>query len=169
MNIYTIPESITFLAKEYGSEHMPTSEETLRRAVRTKALVAEEDDAPGRKGYTISESNLRAYGENRLKRIRAKAGKRKDNFIPGGLGKGLKSAQPKQFTELYAKYISGEIASETYYMGLFHEKVKWEQMMKEKQELLVKLDYQRQVIKSDIINCQSAVDAYADGITRYKS
>ena len=169
MKTYNIPESIAFLAKEYGSEHMPTSEETLRRAVRTKELLVEEDGSPGRKGYTISEASLRAYAEERLKRINARRKTQQAGFMVSDSERKPGPGRPKQFPELYGRYISGDISPDKYYMELFNEKMKWEQIIREKQEQLLKLEYQRQMIINEISNCQSAVDAYADGIARYKS
>ena len=69
MKLYTIPEALTFLAEEYGANRMPTSQETLRRAIRTGDLLVQEEGDPGRKGYTISEADLRTYARNRLSRM----------------------------------------------------------------------------------------------------
>ena len=41
--VYTITEALRFLRKEYGAQNMPTSEETLRRAVRSGQLRVQED------------------------------------------------------------------------------------------------------------------------------
>ena len=69
MKLYTIPEALTFLAEEYGANRMPTSQETLRRAIRTGDLLVQEEGDPGRKGYTISEADLRLIGDSLVKLV----------------------------------------------------------------------------------------------------
>ncbi len=163
MKYYSISEAIIFLAQEYGEENMPTSEETLRRAIRIKKLLVQETGDPGRKGYTITEKNLRNYAEDRLKRIHSRGIHKKD-------GKAMNAGSertPQRFQDLYGQYIGGRIAASVYYQELFNEKTKWEQLMYEKEEQLAKLDAQRRTLQNDIQSCQSAVDAYNDGIAKY--
>lgn len=172
MKSYNIPEAIIFLAEEYGEANMPTSEETLRRAIRTKKLIAQEDGVPGRKGYSILESDLRAYAENRLRRARARSAKsavisaaptkttmtdardERDELIP--------------FPELFAQYIEKKITPESYYQRLYTERTKWERTMHEKQALLAQLNARAVMLQNEIDSCQSSIDAYADGISKFQ-
>ncbi len=170
MNVYSISEAIVFLAQEYGENNMPASEETLRRAIRTKKLIAQEDGDPGRKGYTISEKDLRAYAENRMNRVR----NRERTVLTGNavIGAADVSAEadhsvPVPFPELFSQYIDGKISSSTYYKDLFLQRTKWEQIMHEKQIRLAQLNAQMVALQSDIQTCQSAVEAYSDGISKY--
>lgn len=72
MKAYGVSEAIMFLQERYGRDNMPTSEETLRRAIRTGELKVQEQGDPGRKGYTILETNLVEFAERRMSRIRAR-------------------------------------------------------------------------------------------------
>lgn len=164
MKYYSIPDAITFLAQEYGAENMPTSEETLRRAIRTKVLLVQEAGDPGRRGYTITEKELRTYAEKRLERIRTRNTPRQTGVM---MGDATPQQTPKLFPDLYGQYADGKITSSFYYRELFNEKMKWEQLMYGKQEQLAKLDAQRRALENDILSCQSAIDAYADGIAKY--
>lgn len=164
MKCYNIPEAIVFLKQEYGAENMPTSEETLRRAIRTKLLLAQETGIPGRRGYTIAEKELRAYAEKRLGRIRARKSPHQTDVV---MGDAMSQKEPKLFPDLYGQYAEGKITSSFYYRELFNEKMKWEQLMYGKQERLAKLDAQRTALENEILSCQSAIDAYADGIAKY--
>lgn len=164
MKCYSISDAIVFLAQEYGAENMPTSEETLRRAVRTERLRVQEEGAPGCRGYTITEKELRAYAEKRMERLRARSTPRKSGVI---MSEAIPQEKPRLFPDLYRQYADGKITSSSYYRELFNEKMKWEQIMCGKQEQLAKLDTQRRVLKNDILSCQSAIDAYADGIAKY--
>ena len=170
MKVFSISEAIVFLLNEYGEENMPTSEETLRRAIRTKKLIAQEDGVPGRKGYSITENDLRAYAEDRLKMSR----KRKGSAPANTSRYVVRQAEPAdnkelvQFPDLFARYISKEIPATTYYKLLFSERIKWENAMHDKQELLAQLNTQIVVLQNDIQSCQSAIEAYSDGISKFR-
>lgn len=163
--VYSISEAVMFLRKTYGEESMPSSEETLRRAVRTGELKVQESGDPGRKGYSIDETDLREYAEKRLNRLRARRMSERDNL--------LKDAGPAsgdfltQFPELYNRFISGQLTPEKYYMALFNEKLKWEKQIRVVQENLAKLELERQSLKNEIMTCQSAIEAYEDGIKKF--
>ena len=170
MQYYTIPEAIIFLTREYGAENMPTSEETLRRAVRTRQLIAQEEGDPGRKGYTISEQDLRAFAQRRLDRVQARTQKttkadakpRKPDAPKEG------GAVPMPFPILFRRYKGGELSSEDYYQMLYDEKGKWERVMHERQFRLAQLNAQVVALQCEIQNCQSAIEAYADGISKFR-
>lgn len=171
MNVYSIPEAIMFLAREYGEENMPTSEETLRRAIRTKKLTVQEGGDPGRKGYSILEKDLREYAENRLRRAKAREGKTVSGNSFQMISDSVpdkESAVPVPFPELFSQYIDGRISSTSYYKELYSERMKWEKIMHEKQVLLAQLNARLVSLQNDIQSCQSAVDAYTDGISKYK-
>lgn len=163
--VYTITEALRFLRKEYGAQNMPTSEETLRRAVRSGQLRVQEDSDPGRKGYTIREEDLRQYAQNRMDRIRRRMSA--PERPPAGGGNFLQDAVPLSFPELCSQRMAGTLSSEKYYLQLFSEKMKWEALIARKQEQLKQLEVQMQVLKSEVVSCQSAIDAYSDGIAKY--
>lgn len=172
MNKYSIAEAIIFLAREYGEENMPASEETLRRAIRTKKLAVQEDGDPGRKGYSILEQDLREYAQKRLERAKT----RETKTVSAALGGIVMDAAvrsedsaPIPFPELFVQYIDGEISSTTYYKELFSERMKWEKIMHEKQMMLAQLNAKAVALQNDIQSCQSAIDAYSDGISKYKT
>lgn len=171
MKIYSISEAIGFLAQEYGAENMPTSEETLRRAIRTKKLKVQEDGDPGRKGYSILEEDLRKYGENRLKR----AINRKNRAPSISSSYGVVETAPKRekikpvsFPELFTQYTDGNLSSTDYYKALFSERTKWEKIMHDKQLQLAQLNAKMVLLQNEIESCQSAIDAYSDGISKYR-
>ncbi len=118
---------------------------------------------PDGKAIQLRKKNLRNYAEDRLKRIHSRGIHKKD-------GKAMNAGSertPQRFQDLYGQYIGGRIAASVYYQELFNEKTKWEQLMYEKEEQLAKLDAQRRTLQNDIQSCQSAVDAYNDGIAKY--
>lgn len=171
MRAYSISEAIAFLVREYGEEHMPTSEETLRRAIRTKKLVVQEEGDPGRKGYRILEKDLREYARQRLERAQERRQKSQTKPLLAadavqGTGEGQKPLLP--FPELFSRYMEGTLSSDLYYRELFHERMRWEKVMHEKQLMLAKLNEQVVALQSDIQSCQSAIDAYSDGISKFK-
>ena len=166
MKYYSITEAIIFLAQEYGAENMPTSEETLRRAIRTKKLLVQEDGEPGRKGYTIAEKDLRDYAESRIKRIQLRNDEKKENRILNANGIDLKSSPPVYFLDLYGQYTDGRITNGVYYKELLQEKMKWEQLMYEKKEQLAKLTAQCKRLENDIESCQNAIESYNIGIAK---
>ncbi len=159
MNRYSIPNAIIFLKERYGAENMPTSEETLRRAVRTKDLRVQEDGEPGCKGYTILEEDLIAYGDRRMERVRARMPRTQgeDNSRKQG-------ESPRPFAEVYRKYMDQEISAGEYFLQLHLEKGKWEEQLLQKKQKLVELDLERSRVESELSLCQSAVEAYSDGI-----
>jgi len=167
MKTYNIPEAIAFLAKEYGEENMPTSEETLRRAIRTKKIAVHEEGDPGRKGYTISEKDLREYAENRLKRAQARGSVTTKTSKSAIRYTDVPLEDPAYFPDLYGQYIDGEISPSMYYRKLYDEKMKWEKLMYEKQEQLARLMAQCKVIENDIQSCQSSINAFMDGIAKF--
>lgn len=162
MKCYNISDAIAFLAKEYGAENMPTSEETLRRAVRTKKLLVQEEHDPGRKGYTIAEKDLRSYAEERLSRIRARNTQRQGGVLMNAVA----VEQPKHFPELYGQYADGKMDDKAYYKELLMEKMKWEQLMYEKQAQLTTLDAQRAMLENDVQSCKNAIEAYNAAIAK---
>ena len=166
MKKYSIPEAIIFLKQEYGGDKMPTSEETLRRAIRTKMLVAQEEGDPGRKGYTIAEQELRDYAKKRLDRARSRAGRPKRMGDAAPSVSGEKESPPEPFTALYGRYITGEIKPELYYQMLYLEKGKWETCMHEKQLQLAQLNTRIVALESEIQTCRSAIDAYEREISK---
>lgn len=170
MQYYTIPEAIVFLTKEYGADNMPTSEETLRRAIRTRQLTVQEDGDPGRKGYTISEEDLRAFAQKRLDRARTRTQKKASfDAIPQNYRASTESvAAPIRFPTLFSRYKSGEISSEDYYQILYDEKSKWERAMYERQFRLAQINAQVVALQGEIQNCQSEIEAYTDGISKFR-
>lgn len=166
MRTYSIPEAIMFLAQEYGEENMPTSEETLRRAIRTRQLIVQEDGDPGRKGYTIAEEDLREFAQKRIDRAAAREKKKEKIEGKSSFASALRPTEPIPFPVLYRSYTSGEISPEEYYQELFNEKSKWERLMYEKQVQLAQLNAQMVALQGEIQGCQSAIDAYANGISK---
>lgn len=178
-NVYSIAEAICFLQTEYGSENMPSSEETLRRAVRSGQLRVQESRDPGRKGYTIRESDLRQYAQRRLDRIQRRKDlkdpeERSDSFLKAKSKSKTEKIEPEYsdapipFPDLCGQHLAGDLSSEMYYLGLFREKMKWENRIAKKREQLKQLEVQSQIILSDIAHCQSEIEAYLDGISKYK-
>lgn len=163
-NVYSIPDAISFLAKEYGKENMPTSEETIRRAIRSKQILAQEKGDPGRKGYTITEDELRAYASRRMKRVHDR-----QKSMPGAasvITNTVAEDEPISFPELYSKYLDGEIEPKRFYLLLYREKSKWEAAFAKKQEELRRLEVQRQILENDINTCLSSINAFTDGIEK---
>ena len=163
---YTISDAIIFLQKEYGAENMPTSEETLRRAVRSNQLRVQENGDPGRKGYTIREEDLRAYAKRRLDRIRSRKRALRESLQLNERNR-MEEEKPLSFPELCQQRLDGSITSEQYYVKLYSEKMKWESKIAEKQEELKRLEVQKQIIENEILTCESAINAYIDGIAKY--
>ena len=172
MKLYTISEALTFLAKEYGANKMPTSQETLRRAVRTGDLLVQEDGDPGRKGYTISEADLRAYARNRLSRMERRSTtprKAAGNYVSGYqevLPKVTDEQETKQFHELYAQFLSGEMDEQAYSLALYREKSKWETNLRRKKEQLINLTSIVESLKNDILECEVNIADYQEGINK---
>lgn len=167
MKAYSIPEAIVYLAEKYGKDNMPTSEETLRRAIRTKQLIAQEDGVPGRKGYRIMESDLNSFAESRLSRSRARRGVLSEKSMPADV-KYHKEDELLPFPELFSQYVEGSITATAYYQSLFSERMKWENCMHEKQASLAQLNAQVVKLQSEIQSCQSAIEAYSDGISKFQ-
>lgn len=168
MKLYNISEAIVFLQEHYGSQ-MPTSEETLRRAVRTKSLAVQESQDPGKRGYTILESDLRDYAEKRLNRIAQRKTKplTQEKYVSSS----RQEAQEDEFVlfpMLYKKYLDKTLDADKYYLSLFSEKSKWEERMARQKEALMRLDMERQRLENDIELSKSAIEAYEDGIKKCK-
>lgn len=163
--VYSIPEAIYFLQQEYGEENMPSSEETLRRAIRAKQIRAVENGDPGRKGYTITEGELRIYADRRMERIQG----RRKSFAPmtSTLKDVKQDSSPATFTELYSQYLDGKIESNRYFLLLYGEKAKWEAIASQKQEELCRLDVQRQILENELSACKSSIEAFMDGIEKF--
>ena len=163
--VYSIPEAIQFLREQYGADKMPTSEETLRRAIRSKQLRVRETGDPGRKGYTIEEDELHRYAEERLNRIR----RRKAAAVEAEALPRMESreAEPITFPELYEKRIQGTLSEDTFYLSLYREKMKWETLAAKKREELKRLEVRQEALKGEITKCESSVQDYLDGIAKY--
>lgn len=173
MKVYTIPEAISFLAEEYGADRMPTSQETLRRAIRIGDLLVQEEGDPGRKGYTISEADLRTYARNRISRM-----ERRTASPVKVTGEGIRGTQEaisttaaeqqevKQFYELYAQFLGGELNQQTYYLGLYKEKAKWEARLRDKKEQLINLTSMMESLKNDILTCEANIEDYQKEIKK---
>lgn len=172
MKVYTIPEALAFLAKEYGANRMPTSQETLRRAVRTGDLLVQEDGDPGRKGYTISEDDLRVYARNRLARMERRSTippKASGNYAGGSqevLPKAVDEQNTKQFHELYSQLLSGEMDEQTYFLALYREKSKWETNLRSKKEQLINLTSIVESLKNEILECEANIADFQEGINK---
>lgn len=172
MKFYTIPEALTFLAKEYGANRMPTSQETLRRAIRTGDLLVQEEGDPGRKGYTISEADLINYARNRISRMErrsAASGKVSGNGIGDSkeaLPKVPTEQEAKQFHELYAQFLGGEMDEQAYFLALYREKSKWEKQLHCKKEQLINLNSMMESLKNEILGCEANIDDYQKGINK---
>lgn len=170
MKLYNISEAIVFLQEHYGSQ-MPTSEETLRRAIRTKSLTVQESQDPGKRGYTILESDLRDYAERRLNRIAQRKTKTKPLTQGRYVSSSRQEAQEDElvpFPVLYKKYLDKTLDADKYYLSLFSEKLKWEERMVRQKEALMRLDMERQRLENDIELSKSAIEAYEDGIKKCK-
>lgn len=172
MKFYTIPEALSFLAEEYGANRMPTSQETLRRAVRTGDLLVQEDGDPGRKGYTISEADLRTYARNRLSRM-GRRGTISLKVSGNGVGnsqealpKTIAAQDARQFHELYALFLGGEIDEQTYCLALYQEKSKWEARLRDKKEQLINLTSMVESLKNEILGCEANISDYQEGINK---
>ena len=168
MKVYSVPEALVFLREEYGQDNMPTSEETIRRAIRCKQLSVIEEGDPGRKGYSVTEDSLRNFAEMRLSRARARKGISQEEKVISDQAKDAAELQ-KSFPELYREYISGIITSQEYYMALFREKEKWEQQSAKAQENMRRLDVEKQILENEIDSCQSAIKAFEDGIKKFST
>lgn len=173
MKVYTIPEALVFLAAEYGANKMPTSQETLRRAIRTGELCVQEEGDPGRKGYTISEVDLRSYARNRLARMERRgtpaAPRSSGTFFSDSRAAApeIRSNQEAMlFHELYAQYLSGELDERAYLLALYKEKTKWEGRLREKREQLINLTSMMESLKNEIAGCEANIDDYQKGINK---
>lgn len=172
MKFYTIPEALTFLAKEYGANRMPSSLETLRRAVRTGDLLVQEEGDPGRKGYTISEVDLRAYAKKRLSRMERRStssSKTAGNYVGGPrevVPEVPEEQETKKFHELYAQFLSGEMDEQSYSLALYREKSKWETTLRNKKEQLINLTSLVESLKNEILDCEANIADYQEGINK---
>lgn len=172
MKLYTIPEALVFLAEEYGANRMPTSQETLRRAIRTGDLLVQEEGDPGRKGYTISEADLRTYARNRLSRMDRRSAapvKVSGNGVGDSqeaLPKTAADPEAKQFHELYAQFLGGEMDEQAYFLALYREKAKWETRLRGKKEQLINLTSMMESLKNEILGCEANIDDYQKGINK---
>ncbi len=159
MKVYSVLESITFLKDRYGRENMPSCEETLRRAIRTGDLKVQETGDPGRKGYAISEDNLIAYAEKRMRRL----GRQipimavKSETRPGEI---VQEKEISKFPEVYRQYIEGKLEKEQYFLKLYSEKIKWESLAKKHKERLAQIEMERLRIENEIQDCQSSIEAF---------
>ena len=172
MKLYTIPEALAFLAEEYGANRMPTSQETLRRAIRTGDLLVQEEGDPGRKGYTISEADLRTYARNRLSRMERR-GAAPVKVSGNGIGdsqealpKAPAEQDAKQFHELYAQFLDGEMDEQAYFLALYREKSKWEARLRDKKEQLINVTSMMESLKNEILGCEANIDDYQKGINK---
>lgn len=68
---YSVAEAVEYLNIHYPKV-APKSEETIRRAIRTKQLKAVMNQ--GREGHQILEQDLRAFGESKYGKKLKKAG-----------------------------------------------------------------------------------------------
>jgi len=172
MKLYTIPEALVFLAEEYGANRMPTSQETLRRAIRTGDLLVQEEGDPGRKGYTISEADLRTYARNRLSRmdrrntISVKVSGNGMGDSQEALPKTIADQDARQFHELYAQFLGGEMDEQAYFLALYKEKSKWEARLRDKKEQLINLTSMMESLKNEILGCEANINDYQKGINK---
>ncbi len=162
MKVFNIVDAMGYLKDRYGSENMPSCEETLRRAIRTGDLKVQEAGDPGRKGYTITEQDLVDYAEKRMSRL-GKSRKRIE-IHQGAVPVAYRMEEMVKFPDLYEKYLNGTLDKDQYLLALFHEKTKWETKMKQYKEDLARVEMERLKLENEIHDCQSAIESFAIGI-----
>ena len=96
---YSVAEAVEYLNIHYPRV-APKSEETIRRAIRTKQLKAVMNQ--GREGHQILEQDLRAFGESKYGKKLKKAG--------AAAADALRQAVPSVFTmpHLAAEIVPGK-------------------------------------------------------------
>ncbi len=145
--VYSVAEAVEYLNLHYPKV-APKSEETIRRAIRTKQLKAVMNQ--GREGHQIYEQDLKAYGDAKYGKKLKKAGIMVADTLRQALSGG---EEPGKFYEILKKYISQELDSAHYKLKLYEEKAKWEEKRKN-------LLCQKQMLENELEQCDSEIQAF---------
>lgn len=159
--VYSVAEAVEYLNVRYPKV-APKSEETIRRAIRTKQLKAVMN--LGREGHQILERDLMAFGESRYGKKLKKTGVLAADVLRqaltpvfGGQSVMPDGKEPGKFCELLKQRIGQELDEAHYKLKLYEEKEKWE----EKRKALL---CQRQLLENELERCNSEIQAFSSEI-----
>lgn len=159
---YSVAEAVEYLNIHYPKV-APKSEETIRRAIRTKQLKAVMNQ--GREGHQILEQDLRAFGESKYGKKLKKAGVAAADALRQAISPVFAMPQmtaesvPGKFYELLKMHMNQELDAAHYKLRLYEEKSKWE----EKKKALM---CQKQLLENELERCDSEIQAFNSEIGR---
>lgn len=159
---YSVAEAVEYLNIHYPRV-APKSEETIRRAIRTKQLKAVMNQ--GREGHQILEQDLRAFGESKYGKKLKKAGTAAADALRQAIAPVFAMPQlaaeivPGKFYELLKMHMNQELDAAHYKLKLYEEKAKWE----EKRKTLL---CQKQLLENELERCDSEIQAFNSEIGR---
>ncbi len=176
---YSVAEAVEYLNIHYPKV-APKSEETIRRAIRTKQLPAVMNQ--GREGHQILEEDLRAFGESKYGKKLKKAGMAAADALRQAIAPvaehpakcasdafcrifSMSQLQlaaeivPGKFYELLKMHMNQELDAAHYKLKLYEEKAKWE----EKRKTLL---CQKQLLENELERCDSEIQAFNSEIGR---
>lgn len=159
---YSVAEAVEYLNIHYPKV-APKSEETIRRAIRTKQLKAVMNQ--GREGHQILEQDLRAFGESKYGRKLKKAGITAADALRQAISPVITIPQltteniPGKFYELLKMHMNRELDDAHYKLKLYEEKAKWE----EKRKTLL---CQKQFLENELERCDSEIQSFNGEIGR---
>ena len=133
--VYSVAEAVEYLNLHYPKV-APKSEETIRRAIRTKQLKAVMNQ--GREGHQIYETDLKKTGLMVADTIRQVL---------------TSEGEPGKFYEILKRYMNRELDSAHYKLKLYEEKAKWEEKRKD-------LLCQKQLLENELERCDSEIQAF---------
>ena len=145
--VYSVAEAVEYLNLHYPKV-APKSEETIRRAIRTKQLKAVMNQ--GREGHQIYEADLKAYGDAKYGKKLKKTGLMVADTIRQVL---TSEGEPGKFYEILKRYMNRELDSAHYKLKLYEEKAKWEEKRKD-------LLCQKQLLENELERCDSEIQAF---------
>lgn len=159
---YSVAEAVEYLNIHYPKV-APKSEETIRRAIRTKQLKAVMNQ--GREGHQIRERDLKAFGElkygKKLKKTGIVAADALRQVFPPFFPAPQASSEnvPGKFYDLLKMHVNQELDALHYKLKLYEEKIKWE----EKRKALL---CQKQLLENELERCDSEIQAFYSEIER---
>lgn len=159
---YSVAEAVEYLNIHYPKV-APKSEETIRRAIRTKQLKAVMNQ--GREGHQILERDLKAFGESKYGKKLKKAGVAAADALRQAISPVFPMPQPAaegvpgKFYELLKMHMNQELDAAHYKLKLYEEKSKWE----EKRKALL---CQKQLLENELERCDSEIQAFNSEIGR---
>ena len=154
--VYSVAEAVEYLNIHYPKV-APKSEETIRRAIRTKQLKAVMNQ--GREGHQILGQDLKAFGESKYGKKLKKTGVMAADALKQAFAPVLTAlptvaeAVPEKFYELLKLHTNQELDGPHYKLKLYEEKAKWEERRKE-------LLCQKQLLENELERCDSEIRAF---------